>query len=70
MFVEFALSFSHIHSRSDIYGLKDTIDIYDMNTGQWSSTSTGVGSLSLARTLLAAAGLGNKILFAGGRYDR
>lgn len=45
-----------------------TVDIYDVNSGQWSSTSTGAGSLSAARFDLAAASLGNKIIFAGGRY--
>ena len=45
-----------------------TVDIYDVITGQWNSTATGAGSLSIARYLLAGAATGNKIVFAGGEY--
>lgn len=45
-----------------------TVDIYDVSTGQWTSSGTGAGSLSVARYLLAAAGVDNKIVFGGGRY--
>lgn len=43
-----------------------TVDIYDINTGQWNSSA---GQLSIARAYLAAAAGGNKIIFAGGLYD-
>lgn len=46
----------------------NAVDIYDINTGQWNSTSTGAGSLSVPRFALAAASLGNIIVFAGGLY--
>ena len=47
-------------------GPVDTVDIYDVSTGQWNSTSTGAGSLGVARYLLAAAATGSKVVFAGG----
>lgn len=40
-----------------------TVDIYDINTGIWNSTA---GQLSVARTEAAAAGIGNKVVIAGG----
>lgn len=42
------------------------VDVYDVLTGTWNSTSTGVGQLSVARDGLAAASAGNKVVFAGG----
>lgn len=42
------------------------MDIYDVSTGKWQSTSTGAGQLSVGRTRLAAAGAGTKVVFAGG----
>lgn len=45
------------------------VDIFDAITGRWTSTSSGAGSLSVARSSLAAAGAGDKIVFAGGRCD-
>ena len=44
----------------------NTVDIYDVITGQWNSTATGAGILSVARYYLAAAATGNKVIFAGG----
>lgn len=46
-----------------------TVDIYDVSTSQWNSTSTGAGQLSVARSDLAAAAAGSKIIFAGGLYE-
>ncbi len=45
----------------------DTVDIYYVVTGAWTSTATGAGRLSVPRSDLAAASTGNKIVFAGGR---
>lgn len=43
-----------------------TVDTYDTTTGEWRSSSTGAGQLSVARAHHAAAAAGNKIIFAGG----
>jgi len=43
----------------------DTVDIYDIRTGQWSTAR-----LSQARSSLAGAALGNMIFFAGGYDDQ
>lgn len=51
-------------SNASIY--LDIVDIYDITTGQFTSTSTGAGRLSEARANLVAAAAGNKIIFAGG----
>jgi hypothetical protein len=42
----------------------DVVDIYDANTDKWSATR-----LSQARTLLAGARVGNKVLFGGGEKN-
>ena len=47
---------------------RDTVDIYDIITGQWNSTAMGAGSLSVGRASLAAAAAGTKVIFAGGTY--
>ena len=45
------------------------VDMYDVSTNTWTSTSTNPNlKLSFARPNLAAAATGNKILFAGGDY--
>jgi kelch-like protein 20 len=44
--------------------MSDVIDVYDAQTGLWSTDA-----LSEARTGLAAAALGNTVLFAGGALD-
>ncbi|MEZ6015069.1 MAG: hypothetical protein R3F49_08150 [Planctomycetota bacterium] len=41
--------------------MSDVVDIYDATTGAWTATA-----LSSPRTLVAAAALGNTVLFAGG----
>lgn len=53
--------------RSDNNGAYNTVDIYDAETGEWNSTSTGAGSLSLARDAIAAASIDTKAIFAGGQ---
>lgn len=42
----------------------DNVDIYDVSTNTWT-----VAHLSQPRTCIAAAALGNKVLFAGGTID-
>lgn len=42
-----------------------TVDIYDVNTGLWNFTT---GQLSVARFAAVAAGIGNKVVVAGGVY--
>lgn len=59
---------SHHMSRA-LSGHVATVDIYDVSTSQWNSTSTGAGQLSVARSDLAAAAAGSKIIFAGGLYE-
>lgn len=44
----------------------DVIDVDDVSTGVWSSTSTGEGRLYQARAYLAAASAGSTVVFAGG----
>ena len=61
---EFLMSY-----RSDSFVVSADIDILDINTGQWNSTTGGAGRLSVARYLLAEASGGNKIGFAGGQND-
>ncbi|MBS0030699.1 Kelch repeat-containing protein [Chitinophaga sp. 22321] len=41
--------------------VSDRVDIYDLSTGSWSKSA-----LSIPRDHLAAAAIGNKVLFAGG----
>lgn len=48
-------------------GIVDTVDVFDVDSGSWQSTATGVGQLSLARAFMASASTGTKIVFAGGR---
>lgn len=60
-----ALSFLTLFSNG---GALSVVDIYDVNMNLWNSTSTGAGSLSVARALLGAAAAGTKIVFAGGLY--
>lgn len=45
-----------------------TVDIYDVITKTWNSTTTGAGQISLARRYMAAASAGTKMVFAGGMY--
>lgn len=62
----YILNITHtILSNSTYYA---TVDIYDVNTESWNSTSTGAGQLSVARAYLVAAAAGNKIVFASGMY--
>lgn len=49
-------------------GTSSVVDIYDVLTQAWNSSSTGAGQLSVARAHLAAASAGNRIVFAGGLY--
>lgn len=44
------------------------VDIYDVSTSLWNSTSSGAGQLGVARSRLAAAAAGSKVVFAGGLY--
>lgn len=53
---------------SDGTAVLATVDIYNLGTGLWRSTATGIGQLSVARGFLAVAALGSQILFAGGLY--
>ena len=47
--------------RATAAGLSNVVDLYNGATGQWSTAQ-----LSLARSYLAAASVGNVALFAGG----
>ena len=47
-------------------GASAVVDIFNIQTMSWSSTSTGAGSLSVARAGLSAAAAGELIAFAGG----
>lgn len=49
--------------------LSATVDIYNVTSQSWTSSSTGAGSLSAPRSLMAAAAAGTKVVFAGGVYD-
>lgn len=49
--------------------LSATVDIYNVTSQSWTSSSTGAGSLSAPRYLMAAAAAGTKVVFAGGVYD-
>jgi hypothetical protein len=53
-------------SSGSIAGYSTTVDIYDVSTGLWNSTSKGAGKLSVPRTSLSGAGIGGTIIFAGG----
>lgn len=47
-----------------------SVEVYDESTGTWNTTATGAGSLSIARSDLAAGAAGTKLIFGGGRkYD-
>ncbi len=47
-----------------LYILMQIVDIYDVSTNTWS-----VVSLSLPRSSIAVAAIGNKIFFAGGEFN-
>ena len=57
------------HSCSDLGGrVYDVVDIFNVNTRAWSSTSTGAGRLGSKRNYLAGAALNGYFMFGGGRY--
>ena len=53
---------------SDGTAVLATVDTYNLGTGLWRSTATGIGQLSVARGFLAVAALGSQVVFAGGMY--
>lgn len=58
-----------IHSGGPVYPYQylSTVDIFDVVTGIWTSTSTGAGSISAARSRLVGVRLGDdRVMFAGG----
>ncbi len=50
-------------------GNSKVVDIYDLASNTWTATQFPNATLPSQRTLLSAAAVGNKILFAGGRTN-